>query len=326
MNRIEFTTTKNEFLTNYIGKFDTPKKLNRSEQKLPSEFIDKIESGDITSIDLVSISAKYPVFYYKTCVTIHGNFPEITTSYIGGYKNIRQNANGSLEILHNAIDYEKKRKLAKLCKSFNWNRTSTQDYFSQTFATSNINEARQKLKELSDTWKERQIEGMSAKTSVIGYSYFGRYFIELIIKPYLIEGDIFNIASQLTGLTLSEIEAINLENIQEDQKRKEEREKSEQAAAARKEQEQEQIEKLQDQLKQRGLSVKKQGSEGKYIGITYTTQGYMFAQYDVKKAAFGRFKVNYKLSKTLAFEGEEKEFRKGKAVKFEEINSRGLYC
>jgi len=82
------------------GNFDTPKKLNRSDKPIPRSFVDQIEAAEIKSEMLETIQRSgFPVFRYKTCLTIHGLFDLEKLPRIGGYKNLIQNQNGSLEIL-----------------------------------------------------------------------------------------------------------------------------------------------------------------------------------------------------------------------------------
>jgi hypothetical protein len=75
--------------------FDTPKKINRSAEIVPKEILEEIENG-ITYETLNSINL--PVFKYKTQITIHGLFDQLTKNYIGSYKSIFQNANKSIGI------------------------------------------------------------------------------------------------------------------------------------------------------------------------------------------------------------------------------------
>lgn len=86
--------------------FDTPKKINRSAEVVPKELLEKIENG-ITYETLNDIDL--PIFKYKTQITIHGIFDQLTQSRIGHYKSIFQNANKSIGIKQNAIDYNKKK-------------------------------------------------------------------------------------------------------------------------------------------------------------------------------------------------------------------------
>lgn len=97
------------------AQFDTPKKINRSDARVPQTVIDEIESGAFTSESIEAlVRSKIPVFKYRTCITIHGNFPAVETTSIGGYKNIHQNGNGSLEVYYSAIDTEKIERVREL--------------------------------------------------------------------------------------------------------------------------------------------------------------------------------------------------------------------
>ena len=129
--QIEFTDKEQIFYCKYSGNFDTPKKLNRSEVNVPETFINDIEGGAITSSSLKELNKLVPIFVYKTCLTIHGNLGEIGRTYLGGYKNIHQNKNGSLEVKYNAIDYQIKEQIARN-SGMRHNRNSTQDYLSHT--------------------------------------------------------------------------------------------------------------------------------------------------------------------------------------------------
>ena len=58
-------------------KFDTPKKLNRSTSQVRSEIVDELEEGSFTSEMIAELRNDYPIFYYRTCITIHGFWPEV---------------------------------------------------------------------------------------------------------------------------------------------------------------------------------------------------------------------------------------------------------
>lgn len=95
------------------GDYDTPKKLNRSEKRIPAAIVERIEAGEMTSEMLGELGRSFPVFRYKTCITVHGLFDLAAVPKIGGYKNLIQNQNGSLEIRYNAIDFERKRAIGR---------------------------------------------------------------------------------------------------------------------------------------------------------------------------------------------------------------------
>lgn len=98
--------------------FDTPKKLNRSEEKVSMDIIDEIEKGGVSVERLESLGL--PVYKYKTQITIHGDFEGITKSRVGvgGYKNLLLNQNNSLGVKYNAIDANKKKIIADCLRLF----------------------------------------------------------------------------------------------------------------------------------------------------------------------------------------------------------------
>ena len=97
-----------ELLSVEAGRYDTAKKSNHSEARIPQEIVDAIEAGKATTEMIATLGASYPVYRYRTCLTVHGRWPEVSRERIGAYKNIRQNENGSLEILWTALDLDRK--------------------------------------------------------------------------------------------------------------------------------------------------------------------------------------------------------------------------
>lgn len=95
--------------TNY-GRYDTRKSLNRAESVIPSDILTEIEDKGLSIERLNHLSKinNLPVFYYLGQVTIHGIWDDLKGSaYIGGYKSLVRNGNGSLGVRYNAIDDEK---------------------------------------------------------------------------------------------------------------------------------------------------------------------------------------------------------------------------
>lgn len=103
-----------------IGRYDTPKKINRSDTIIPQSVIKSIENSDVTSELINQVAQSIPIYHYKTCLTIHGSFGKFDIPRIAGYKNIIQNQNGSIEILYSAIDIKKKLSIARLMKGTDW--------------------------------------------------------------------------------------------------------------------------------------------------------------------------------------------------------------
>lgn len=89
------------------AKFDTPKKLNRSSLEIPARVIDSLEAGEFTAESIAELAGTYPIFRYRSCITVHGRWPAVSIERIGNYKNVHQNACGSVEIFYSAIDRAK---------------------------------------------------------------------------------------------------------------------------------------------------------------------------------------------------------------------------
>lgn len=95
-------------------EYDKKHKLNTCNKKVPQEFITSIENG--CSIEQLEemMQKKFDVFKYKTQITIHGIFPELSTNRVGWYVNLTQNKNKSVGVRYTAIDHAKKEKLFSL--------------------------------------------------------------------------------------------------------------------------------------------------------------------------------------------------------------------
>jgi len=115
-----------ETLFSKESNFDNKNILNRLDKPIDQTILNKIEQG-VTSEELNNIiNSGVPIFKYKTQITIHGLFPELSNSYILGYKNLFQNKNKSIGVKYNAIDEDKRQRIAKRlkCLGFHYNRNS----------------------------------------------------------------------------------------------------------------------------------------------------------------------------------------------------------
>ena len=92
-------------------EYDKKHKLNTCNKQVPLEYLASIEKG--CSIEQLEemMREKFDVFKYKTQITIHGIFPELSTNRIGWYVNLTQNKNKSIGVRYTAIDHEKKKRL-----------------------------------------------------------------------------------------------------------------------------------------------------------------------------------------------------------------------
>lgn len=112
--------------------YDSKNITNKSNIIVDNSILEKIEKG-ITSETLETIiNQGIKVFKYRTQITIHGLFDELTNNRIYGYANIFQNKNKSIGIKYNAIDEEKRIRIKNSLKyaGFKYTRNSTECYFS----------------------------------------------------------------------------------------------------------------------------------------------------------------------------------------------------
>ena len=115
------------------GDFDKKNKLNRSKKLVPLDLIESIEKKGITIEQLEEL--KFPVFKYKTQITIHGQFPDLSENRIFGYKSVFQNKNNSVGIRYIAIDAEKKRFLSKVFSTYNRKHEKSFSFYQDSTGT-----------------------------------------------------------------------------------------------------------------------------------------------------------------------------------------------
>lgn len=328
MTNIEFTDKEQVFESIYFGNFATPKKLNRSNKPIPQQYIDSIESGEVNSDMIKEISKIVPVFVYKTCITIHGNLPDIQRQTVGGYKNLIQNKNNSLEIRYSAIDHQIKQQLHKYIQS-DWSKQcdSTKGiYFVKTQRAQEKETAYKILKEQKDFIQKLQFTGMKAKIFVSGYSYFGMYYISITICPLLIESDPVLIAHELTGKPIEVLKEEEQQRVKEDGDRAKQYEldriRRQQQADEQKQVQANFEQQIKDKYKPSPITA---GAIFVYSVILANGQpAYKFIQ--TEKGTFGRVKYKFYNSNTLEFNPEKlQEAMKGKQVKPTEITRQQTY-
>jgi len=118
------------------GNYDKKHKLNVANIKISLDILNDIEKNGITLEQIEKLDI--PVFKYKTQITVHGLFPELSNNYIGGYKSLIQNKNQSIGVKWSAVDFLKKNYIYETINKFGgWliRRNST-DYF--IYKTSNF--------------------------------------------------------------------------------------------------------------------------------------------------------------------------------------------
>lgn len=322
---MEFTNKEQIFESIYFGRYDTPKKLNRSGASIPQQYIDSIEEGKVTSQDIKKLSEIVPIFIYKTCITIHGNLPEIQRQYVGGYKNLIQNKNNSLEIRHSAIDSQLKSELSNLLIG-HWNKqqdSSKGIYFVKTKRTQDKTEAINMLQEQRKYINSIQLTGCKARMFVSGFNYFGMYYINTFFVPILIETDIINLASELTGIDTGTLKAEKQKQEEEEQQRQQKYLEDSQLRQAK----QAQLEAIRRSVEDKLSAVYKaqpiQANATYFCVITTTTGNQAFKIIQTEKGTFGRVKYKWCISDKL--EVNPDKFKEGKQVKPSEITRQKTF-
>ena len=212
------TESKAKTLFSGSVNYETRKGLNRSNEKISSELVEKIETDGITVEQLDKLDV--PVFKYATQITIHGEFDIETNGRIGGYKNLFQNKNKSLGVKYTAIDVNKKSKIDKQLRiAWRYNRVRKQgknvwNYHQDSKGSrvvlykrfNSIKEANEKgMPEIRDIYNTVPNNYIGSK-NIIAFQSYGRIYIgiEIGLKG-IYEKDIESFISFTTdGLIKSE--------------------------------------------------------------------------------------------------------------------------
>jgi len=192
--------TKEILFSQDSNRFDTRKVLNRAANTtINPEILETIETEGLTSeiLDRLNI----PVFKYHTQITLHGIFDIDINTRIGGYKNLLLNQNKSLGIKYNAIDYLKKKQIAKYLKlyGFYFQRNSTGDLF--IYSTGK--------KELAlEIYNKIDVSAFYAKKHVMALNCYGMitYYVTVNLMA-IYEAEIINFAIAVTGSNGTELQA-----------------------------------------------------------------------------------------------------------------------
>lgn len=228
-----------EILSNEVN-IDTPKKLNRSETKVPIDVINEIETKGMSLERLESLGL--PIYKYQTQITVHGNFDGLTKERVGGYKNLTLNQNKTLGIRYNAIDAEKKKIISKalnLDKAYNEEESKggfRTNMDSKGFTISKYKTTSEKSKaiEISNEFKA---EANALPYNFIGnkyvniYSIYGMYYIEYTIHLNAInQAYLWDFISSITDGRITADSFVKLLKLQEEDEAKDklEREKKSQ--------------------------------------------------------------------------------------------------
>jgi hypothetical protein len=183
--------------SNHSRKYDTKKITNRAPKLVKdADFFNLLKTDGLTSEYIKSF--KHPIFKYTSQITLHGIFDNSDIVKVGGYANVVVNKNGSIGIKYNAIDYRKKRELAKYLELFGWNycRDSRGDQFSQMF----------KDKESClQVWNAINLDRFYCSKFVMRNPLTGWYYICINVNA-LLANEIWDLFTAITGATPQDAE------------------------------------------------------------------------------------------------------------------------
>ena len=211
-----------EKFTLLAGTYDQRHKLNTCNRSFPSDLLRQLEDG-CTIETLEKIASSFPIFKYRTQITIHGHFPELETSRVGYYTNLFKNENGSLGVRYSAIDAEKKERLANILK-YTWYSKKTSSSFTLS-----------KCKRVERNEVAGAVESFRKEAERINLNLFvgsvyttvtplwGMYYVNLVVAPlYFYEKNFTALVENLSGMTMTELEEMrNMVIASEEERRAE---------------------------------------------------------------------------------------------------------
>lgn len=226
------------------SEYASKHKLNTCNKVVSQELLDKIENG--CSLEtLEEVSKGFDIFKYRTQITIHGLFPELSTRCIGRYVNIVQNKNKSVGIKYNAIDHEKKERLYKLicdCTEYRITENSTTFHISQWIELDTSSEEAFKAPIKKAVDEINKIDRKLFYGSVHVYlcrGLFRTYAVKEIKIKCFYERNFKTIVEQVCGMSYDEALEIHNKKVEAERQRQIEWEKRCDEAAAKAQRERE---------------------------------------------------------------------------------------
>ena len=219
------------------SEYASKHKLNTCNKVVGQELLDKIEDG--CSLEtLEEVANGFDIFKYRTQITIHGLFPELSTRCIGRYVNIVQNKNKSVGIRYSAIDYDKKERLYELicdCTEYRITENSTTFHISQWIEldTSSEEAFKAPIKKAVDEINkiDRKLFYGSVHVYVLR-GLFRTYAVKEINIKCFYERNFKTIVEQVCGMSYDKVLEIHNKKVEEDRQRQIEWEKQYEEAAA----------------------------------------------------------------------------------------------
>ena len=200
-----------------LSNYDTKNITNKSSKQISQNDIEKIENQGVTLEFLQAMNV--PVFKYRTQITIHGLFPQLSHNYLGGYKMLFQNKNLSIGVKWQAVDYSKKDRIYKTVTSFLKNgwlrRHNSSEFF--IYKTSKMFSTKEEYKPLLEECKA-EISHLD-KSLFFGNSgvylsntLWGGYFLVSYINiGAILETNVIPCIENICKVSISEIEKAEAE-------------------------------------------------------------------------------------------------------------------
>lgn len=203
------------------GVCDKKSKLNKLNKRVNPEYLEQIEEG-VTLEELDGMRENgLPVLKYKTQITVHGLFPDLNNQVVFGYVNVFQNKNKSIGIKYNAIDEEKRRRIADRLKilGYHYSRTSSDFKYMKSERLHSKDEYLKKIEEFKREVSKIDTSLFYGGVQAYGGNYMGIYFvfIELHIGA-IYERNIEPLLNSM-GATLEALESHNKQKEEERKKR-----------------------------------------------------------------------------------------------------------
>lgn len=311
MKNIE-TLTENRF-----GQYNTRKKLNLSNKTIPAVLVERLENSEFTFEMIQELSKTFPILKYKTCITIHGIFNLDYIPRIGGYKNVIQNKNKSVEIRYNAIDLDKKQLIAENLRivktGFRFLLDSQGAYFEKAVRVktqTDITENRAKFESIQASLTQVDFYG---KTSIYRAQDFmsNHYLVLDVFMDCIPQASVNDLFLTLAGCSQSEFDVLEtaynetarLEKIESDKREVEQQIKRDKQNA------------LRDAKINQIAHLTKFNIEVNSIGVKDAIARNCIACFKfvriVKKGGFGRVKYQWQVCKEL-IEFDTNKFRDAK--------------
>lgn len=195
--------------------YDTPKKLNRSNEYVKPEILEEIEQG-ITLERLKSLDL--PIYVYKTQITIHGQFDELTKQRIGGYKLVFQNKNKSIGIKWTAIDYQKKREIYAVLQHLGYEIVHNSNEYYAIKAIHYDEHIYDKVKEEYDRIDVSLIIG-DKYMDVSSIPYLGKFYVIKLEVNAILQDNVWKFIEKSFNMTKQQWNDIQLQKEKERKER-----------------------------------------------------------------------------------------------------------